>query len=644
MPSFTIYTESDRPGTAELPPYVIGDPTTWNIRFEKADGTNYVPANVTVKTGYISGLADGTYASAFKWSDRTGIESTASVTVTSGVPTLSFSPTPANGVVGTDGVYVVRGNVPNGIISGFTVANDTVSLPYGQTLAPTSSVLFYVNGVNVAQGRVTWIDAPYDINPKIINGGTGYPDTITPVFTGGGGTGMTGTVSVTPCGTINTVKITSTGCGYTSAPTLSFANAGTGSGADVILEYVRNGNTGGLSSVAVVNPGSGYTSAPTVTLSGGGGTGAEISLLGYDTVSQLNITNNGSGYTGNPTVVIDPPSSGVQATATASGLGTVTVVTYTGSAVPSTITQDFTETLTSGNAAIEVLWQKLPGTTGFRPSRIDIPTPGSGFSSNPTITARGFTFTLITNRLTLKITNPGSGYTSAPGVTFSGGNGTNLAATAVIGRITGATLVNPGSGYTSIPSYAISGGVGSGCTIRLTTAQGANLYRPGAATMTTTNVVPITGTPYVVFDAPYYIKGSDGNVTSSTLDLRSMITSITAGVEKSTLPFKRAESSTAILGAVRLSGYSDGRINAETGQTQFDHSALVVLPRTIASANFTASTDSEGIVIATGTLNPVNAHVTARLAVRRSVVQDIQVFGDGRMLFQGALAVVNKIV
>jgi hypothetical protein len=178
MPSFTIYTESDRPGTAEVPPFVLGDPTTCNLRFERPDGTYYVPTSVSVKIGYLSGLPDGTYANAFKWSDRTGIESTGSITVTSGVPTLSFSPTPANGVVGTDGVYVVRGNVPNGIISGFTIANDTVALRYGSTLSLTSPVLFYVNGVNVAQGRVTWIDAPYDINPKILNGGTGYPDKI----------------------------------------------------------------------------------------------------------------------------------------------------------------------------------------------------------------------------------------------------------------------------------------------------------------------------------------------------------------------------------------------------------------------------------------------------------------------------------
>jgi hypothetical protein len=94
---------------------------------------------------------------------------------------------------------------------------------------------------------------------------------------------------------------------------------------------------------------------------------------------------------------------------------------------------------------------------------------------------------------------------------------------------------------------------------------------------------------------------------------------------------------------VRLSGYSDGRINAETGQTQYDHSSQVVLPRTIASANFTSSTDSGGVVIATGTLNPVNAHVSARLGTRRTVVVDLQVIGDGRMLFQGALAILNKI-
>jgi len=65
------------------------------------------------------------------------------------------------------------------------------------------------------------------------------------------------------------------------------------------------------------------------------------------------------------------------------------------------------------------------------------------------------------------VTNSGAGYTTAPTVTFSGGNGTDARATAVlengvdngIGRI---DVIARGAGYTSIPAVVITGGGGSG--------------------------------------------------------------------------------------------------------------------------------------------------------------------------------------
>lgn len=65
------------------------------------------------------------------------------------------------------------------------------------------------------------------------------------------------------------------------------------------------------------------------------------------------------------------------------------------------------------------------------------------------------------------VTNSGRGYTTAPTVTFSGGNGTDAQATAVlengvdngIGRI---DVTARGAGYTSIPAVVITGGGGTG--------------------------------------------------------------------------------------------------------------------------------------------------------------------------------------
>jgi hypothetical protein len=65
------------------------------------------------------------------------------------------------------------------------------------------------------------------------------------------------------------------------------------------------------------------------------------------------------------------------------------------------------------------------------------------------------------------VTNSGAGYTAAPTVTFSGGNGTEARAIAVlengidngVGRI---DVTAKGNGYTSIPAVQISGGGGTG--------------------------------------------------------------------------------------------------------------------------------------------------------------------------------------
>jgi hypothetical protein len=64
----------------------------------------------------------------------------------------------------------------------------------------------------------------------------------------------------------------------------------------------------------------------------------------------------------------------------------------------------------------------------------------------------------------VKVTNGGSGYTEAPAVEFTGGGGSNAAATAVIsgGKVSAVRLTNPGSGYTSAPEVQLTGGNGTG--------------------------------------------------------------------------------------------------------------------------------------------------------------------------------------
>ena len=113
------------------------------------------------------------------------------------------------------------------------------------------------------------------------------------------------------------------------------------------------------------------------------------------------------------------------------------------------------------------------------------------------------------------------------------------------------------------------------------------------------------------------------------------ILSVRIAKAKYEFPFKRDESGNDIIAATTLSPYSDGQV---TDVTEYDHSTLVIRPETVATASLTQSgTDW------VGTMNPVNAYVTERLALRNSTQLDLQIRGDGRTLFQGQLTVLNKI-
>jgi len=79
---------------------------------------------------------------------------------------------------------------------------------------------------------------------------------------------------------------------------------------------------------------------------------------------------------------------------------------------------------------------------------------------------------------TITVTNGGSGYTSAPKVTFSGGNGLEAEATAIVtdGKVTAINLARDSTGimfyaegkYSSTPTISIEGGDGSGATATAT--------------------------------------------------------------------------------------------------------------------------------------------------------------------------------
>lgn len=104
--------------------------------------------------------------------------------------------------------------------------------------------------------------------------------------------------------TVTDVYISSNGSGYTSAPTVTFSGGGgTGAtGTATISSYyamISGVDTllTGVTGVTITNPGSGYTSAPAITFSGGGGTlaGAVARLAATRTFTFNNLDQNATG-------------------------------------------------------------------------------------------------------------------------------------------------------------------------------------------------------------------------------------------------------------------------------------------------------------------------------------------------------------
>jgi hypothetical protein len=191
MPEITIYTNDGdcANSVAEINPFTVGDATDeWTLRFN--NGTDfYSPSNVTMRVGHTNGLPDGTYNNAFKWVDRADNQSTASISVASGVPTLSFDTNPAGGVVGTNGVYILRGPELDGSIESASIEYPGRYLSYWTT----QSVLATVPNVGDGTDGVIQlnINGGYQIQDYLFGGVSstnvwlkGYVDSVSVVETG----------------------------------------------------------------------------------------------------------------------------------------------------------------------------------------------------------------------------------------------------------------------------------------------------------------------------------------------------------------------------------------------------------------------------------------------------------------------------
>jgi hypothetical protein len=166
---------------------------------------------------------------------------------------------------------------------------------------------------------------------------------------------------------------------------------------------------------------------------GSGATG-HVTMTGFN-IGSISITNQGNENIGAPTP--NPPGPGTYALSFSGGGGS-------GAAGTATVTQ-------------------VAGF--FRVTSVTLTSPGSGYTSPPTVsltnnwtTSPTFTASLGTEQVaTIVLDMGGSGYVSPPNILIVGGGGSGALAHATIsgGAVNALILDSPGSGYTGIPTVVV---------------------------------------------------------------------------------------------------------------------------------------------------------------------------------------------
>lgn len=630
MPSLIVYTNPLTPGICQMPVYTVGDDQNWSLQFN--NGINfYNPTGVSMNIGFVRGLGNLTYSSAFGWVDRMNNQHTGSFSIAAGVPSaLTWDEDPI-GVAAGNGAYLIRGRVPpSGTIR-------KVYVKYGGTgISTAPAVRFNAGCVETGQrAAATATVSAGDVSAIAVNdGGRGYSATNPPeVIITGDGTGAVWRVTTITAGSIVTLTKVGTGSGYTTA-TVTFRDAEASATATV-------GGTSTVTSVRLVNPGSGYTTAPAIGFSGGGGaSAAATAALANSTwgLSGLTLTGAGTGFTSTPTVAF----SGGTGTGAAGQVilsatsQTLTAINITESGSYSNQGQTgiglhVTVTIAggggSGAEAVAILGEYPDGTGHGFVSQVIVTNGGSGYSSTPTIafapgqntnpivTATGTASVSAGIVGSIVLTNPGSGYgATAPTVTFTGGGGSGATATAqLIGSPLSPviTMTNNGSGYTSPPLVAFSGGAGSGATAVAVVALGIT-----AITMT------------------------QGGYAYTSLPALSLVPNngavlIPAGIESHSVPFLQNFVPATAEGAITATPYTNGRRDS-SGNLIYDDSLLIIRPRYLVQPTLTLQGDA---LTWAGVFNPATVMVQAVLNYRRSFVADVEIFGGGRLLFAGSLTI-----
>ena len=217
--------------------------------------------------------------------------------------------------------------------------------------------------------------------------------------------------------------------------------------------------TGGIVAVNLVTSGGGYASAPTVSFAGGGGAGATaICHMAGTRVESVVVVNQGTAYTSAPSVTLNGGGgSGAEAEAKV----------YAGSFRPMSFFQGrFGDVYGVDGMGRGIRWDNAATTA--EPIGIVKPALAPSVSSGTTAGKYIRDITMV---------RQGGGYVSEPVVTISGGSPTEAAEGRAImqgGRVSGVRLTNRGKGYQSTPTVTFTGGIGDPSQFDVSVIGGVN--------------------------------------------------------------------------------------------------------------------------------------------------------------------------
>ena len=217
--------------------------------------------------------------------------------------------------------------IASSALAGYVDSVNVVSPGSGYSIAPT--VTFTGGSPTTAAAARAEAMGGRVIGITVSEPGAGYQSAPTVTLSASNASGAAFSVGL--LGSVRAVTISAGGTGYTSAPTVVFSTA---QGLTKANATVTISDSGSISSIDLLSGGTGATAAVTASLSGGGGSGASLSVGMQYGVSAVTVTNGGSGFLTPPTIsflpdATDTTASAAAATATVSG-GSITKVTVSG--------------------------------------------------------------------------------------------------------------------------------------------------------------------------------------------------------------------------------------------------------------------------------------------------------------------------